>query len=58
MEVSATQDGDVKSKFYKTFDMVPGTYQYKFRLGRGDWWICDEQSTIGIGSTIALPILE
>ena len=48
MEISAIKDGDAENKFHKTFDITPGTYHYKFRLGYGDWWICDEQSTIGI----------
>ncbi|KAF2144327.1 uncharacterized protein K452DRAFT_156920 [Aplosporella prunicola CBS 121167] len=29
--------------FEKTLDAVePGEYQYKFRLGPGDWWVMDE----------------
>lgn len=29
-------------EFSKTFSAVEGEYQYKFRLGPGDWWVCDE----------------
>ena len=42
----AIQDDDDDKKpglvFHKTFTLAPGTYQYKFRVGYGDWWICDE----------------
>jgi len=33
--------------FNKTFHIRPGTYQYKFRLGIGDWWILDESQQKG-----------
>jgi hypothetical protein len=29
-------------EFTKTFHAADGEYQYKFRLGPGDWWVCDE----------------
>lgn len=29
-------------EFVKTFHAGEGEYQYKFRLGPGDWWVCDE----------------
>lgn len=48
MELSRQKVGEVENKFSKTFNISPGTYQYKFRLGYGDWWICDEDSNIGI----------
>src|SRR5271154_4777391 len=34
--------------FSKSFDMRPGKYQYKFRLGHGDWWVCNDQCEIGL----------
>ena len=34
--------------FYKTFNLEPGEYQYKFQLGNGDWWVCDEHEEIGM----------
>lgn len=34
------KDGD--PIFHKTFRVKDGSYQYKFRVGDGDWWICDE----------------
>jgi Glycogen recognition site of AMP-activated protein kinase len=33
--------------FSKTFSISPGTYQYKFRLGTGDWWVVDENQQTG-----------
>lgn len=39
MEASKQQHGYV---FHKDFDAVEGEHQYKFRLGPGDWWVCDE----------------
>ncbi|KAL1588641.1 hypothetical protein WHR41_02512 [Cladosporium halotolerans] len=30
-------------EFVKTFHVLEGEYQYKFRLGPGDWWVCDEE---------------
>jgi hypothetical protein len=38
--------------FSKTFDITPGTHQYKFRIGLGDWWVCDD--TKDKGSSILL----
>jgi len=29
--------------FVRSFDVEEGEYQYKFRLGPGDWWVCDEK---------------
>lgn len=41
-----TPSGDLV--FEKSFDAVEsGEYQYKFRLGPGDWWVCDENAPIG-----------
>lgn len=28
--------------FKTDFEASPGEHQYKFRLGPGDWWVCDE----------------
>jgi hypothetical protein len=39
--------------FSKTFDITPGTHQYKFRVGHGDWWVCDDTKDIGL--SILLP---
>ncbi|KAL1305869.1 hypothetical protein AAFC00_004019 [Neodothiora populina] len=32
--------------FWKEFDLEEGEYQYKFRLGPGDWWVLDETHDI------------
>lgn len=38
-----SQDAEEGSgSFSRTFSITPGTYQYKFRLGTGDWWVTDE----------------
>lgn len=37
-------------EFAKSFSAVEGEHQYKFRLGPGDWWVCDEtQPTVDDG---------
>jgi len=34
--------------FFKSFQISAGEWQYKLRLGTGDWWVCDENQPIGI----------
>ncbi len=34
--------------FSRTFDVPVGTFQYKFRLGHGDWWVCDGNEVVGM----------
>jgi len=34
----------VQHRFSHTADLQPGKHQYKFRLGPGDWWVCDEST--------------
>ncbi|KAI9869944.1 MAG: hypothetical protein M1830_004899, partial [Pleopsidium flavum] len=29
-------------EFFKDFYVTEGHWQYKFRLGPGDWWVCRE----------------
>ena len=41
----STEQPDLR--FYKAFDVPPGRWQYKFRLGLGDWWVCDKHTEIG-----------
>jgi len=36
--------GVVENRFSYAADLQPGRYQYKFRLGPGDWWVCDEST--------------
>lgn len=33
--------------YSKDFDIPEGRYHYKFRLGHGDWWVCDETIETG-----------
>jgi hypothetical protein len=40
MDCRRTPNGE--HEFAKTFHAAEGEYQYKFRLGPGDWWVCDE----------------
>lgn len=44
MSVSHKQDGELE--FFKEFDAEEGEYQYKFRLGPGDWWVLDENEQV------------
>ena len=52
----AVQMDDVKNnsgehRFFKDFMVEEGEYQYKFRLGPGDWWVCDDSGpTVDDGS--------
>lgn len=39
---SKTEDQQTWNEFHKTVELEPGVYQYKFRLGDGDWWITDD----------------
>lgn len=41
-------DGTIHNQFIKQFDLIPGQYQYKFRLGYGDWWTCDESKPMSM----------
>ena len=34
--------------FSCTVDLKPGRYQYKYRLGHGDWWVLDESAPTGV----------
>ena len=33
--------------FFRSFNVDPGTHRYKFRVGHGDWWICDDSKQTG-----------
>ena len=41
--------------FYKQFQVSEGHWQYKFRLGPGDWWVCDESAEVGKQNTWMSP---
>lgn len=34
-------------RFIKNINVREGRWQYKFRFGPGDWWVCDEGTEIG-----------
>jgi len=40
--MGCSESSDGEWEFSKTFSAAKGKYQYKFRLGPGDWWVCDE----------------
>ena len=40
-------EASVELEFYSTYQVPEGDHQYKFRLGDGDWWVCDETSETG-----------
>ena len=43
----ASLGGAAEYTFVKEFEVTEGLWQYKFRLGLGDWWVCDENAEIG-----------
>lgn len=42
IEMEYTKKDDGELEFYKDFEAEEGQYQYKLRLGPGDWWVLDE----------------
>ena len=50
-EPSVAADAHLESskeyRFWKDFEVAEGQWQYKFRLGPGDWWVCDENAATG-----------
>ncbi|KAH9845048.1 hypothetical protein Tdes44962_MAKER06907 [Teratosphaeria destructans] len=42
VEMDTEKKADGEYRFYKTFQVDEGEYQYKFRLGPGDWWALDD----------------
>ena len=45
-----TEHGEYK--FHKQFEVKEGRWQYKFRLGLGNWWVCDKNTEIGKKTTL------
>ena len=41
-------NGSLKNSFSYKASLNPGEYQYKFRLGAGDWWVLDESGQTGL----------
>lgn len=51
MKYKDMEDGELE--FKHEFEAEPGEYQYKFRLGPGDWWVLDEtKPTVDDGTGI------
>ena len=50
MKHKEKEDGELD--FEHEFEAVPGEYQYKFRLGPGDWWVLDETKPTGMQKSI------
>lgn len=46
--MNCVQREDGEHDFWQEFDVEEGEYQYKFRLGPGDWWALDETKAIGM----------
>ena len=46
-KTSVASDGS-EYAFSKQFEVAVGDWQYKFRLGEGDWWVCDESAAISL----------
>lgn len=45
-----TKDEHIKAKeyrFYTDLQVAEGRWEYKFRLGIGDWWACDTRLETG-----------
>jgi hypothetical protein len=42
LEMESKESASGEWEFSRTFLAEEGEYQYKFRLGPGDWWVCDE----------------
>ena len=46
VEMDSVKAGDGEYCFRKTFTVEEGDYQYKFRLGPGDWWALNESAPV------------
>ena len=54
-EMDFTQKDDGDYQFYKEIVAESGReYQYKFRIGPGDWWVLDESAPVGMFLSFAL----
>jgi len=47
LDSTVDPQGKPDTAFFKEFQVAEGSWQYKFRLGPGDWWACDESAEIG-----------
>ena len=42
VEMETMKNDKDEYRFFKSFTAEEGDYQYKLRLGPGDWWVCDD----------------
>lgn len=54
VEMEYIQQADGELKFSKDFEAEEGQYQYKFRLGPGDWWALDESKPSGMFAALSV----
>jgi hypothetical protein len=48
-EMQYAVDEQNEHQFHKEVEVEEGKeYQYKFRIGEGDWWVLNEDSPIGM----------
>lgn len=48
-EMQYTTDEHNQHQFFKEIEVEQGEkYEYKFRLGPGDWWVLDEEAEVGM----------
>lgn len=52
------QSGTSQYRFAKNVQVGEGRWQYKFRLGLGDWWVCDEHTEKGELRCIDRPLMR
>ncbi|RMY90658.1 hypothetical protein D0862_09904 [Hortaea werneckii] len=46
IEMDKEKRANGEYRFFKSFSAAEGEYQYKFRLGPGDWWVTDDQKPV------------
>lgn len=47
LEMAYVKKDDGELEFHQEFEVEEGQYQYKYRLGPGDWWALDESKPTG-----------
>jgi len=56
-EMDYSVNGDNENEFHKDVKVEAGKeYQYKFRIGPGDWWILNEDALVGMYKYLVLII--
>lgn len=53
-EMDYTKADDGQFHFFKEVLLEPqGSFQYKFRIGLGEWWVLDETAPVGMSQSIS-----